>query len=63
MSSQPPYPSRQLSPDAPSSFAQPQSLPTQFGGQPGPFVPEQFGEVRAPETFGMPTFAEESDDF
>ena len=45
------------------SRTQSQTLPTQFGGQPGPFLPEQFGGVRAPETFGLPTFVEESDDF
>lgn len=33
-------------------------LPGQMGGQPG-----QFGGVRAPETFGIPTYADESDDY
>ena len=60
---QPMYPSLPTSQYAPRSDSQPQTLPAQFGGQPGPFIPEQFGGVRAPETFGMPTFAEESDDF
>ena len=57
------YPSLPTSQYAPKSDPQPQTLPVQFGGQPGPFIPEQFGGVRASETFGMPTFAEESDDF
>jgi morphogenetic protein associated with SpoVID len=39
------------------------NVPGHFGGQPGPFIPDQFGGVRAPETFGMPTYAEESNDF
>ena len=63
MSVQPTYASQQPNQYAPRSEAQPQTVPTQFGGQPGPFIPEEFGGVRAPETFGMPTFAEESDDF
>lgn len=33
-------------------------LPGQMGGQPG-----QFGGVRAPETFGIPTYVDESDDY
>ena len=33
-------------------------MPGQMGGQPG-----QFGGVQAPETFGMPTYADESDDY
>ena len=33
-------------------------MPGQMGGQPG-----QFEGVRAPETFGMPTYADESDGY
>ncbi|WP_053347141.1 SafA/ExsA family spore coat assembly protein [Peribacillus butanolivorans] len=49
---------------------QPGMMPGQFGGQPEAMLPGQmggqpgqFGGVRAPETFGMPTYVDESDDY
>ncbi len=49
---------------------QPWMMPEQFGGQPEAMLPGQmggqpgqFGGVRAPETFGIPTYADESNDY
>nr|WP_199880599.1 SafA/ExsA family spore coat assembly protein [Bacillus massiliglaciei] len=41
----------------------PRMMPGPMPGMPGAFMPDQFGGIRAPEAFGMPTIVDESNDY